>query len=149
MARAAPLKSMLDCSSLPRRLSRRTRIVMSRCRRAVPFFLLALGWTLATESKSSAQKKAPTGNAQAPRLAVTAPLGMQRGTGLDLALTGANLARPTGLWTDIPGAKVIIPTDGDNGKDAGKLRARVEVPKETPLGYYGLRLATAHGISNL
>src|SRR5437660_947014 len=130
--------------------SRRLRAAMSRICRVAPLFLLALGILLTIESKSSAQKKAPTsGNPQAPRLALTAPQGMQRGTALELTLAGVNLARPTGLWTSIPAAKVSIPADADNGKDAAKLRVRLEVPKDTPLGYYGIRLATVQGVSNL
>jgi len=41
---------------------------------------------------------------------------MQRGTTLEITLTGANLADPTGVWTSFP-AKVTIPTDAKNGKD--------------------------------
>src|SRR5262245_2958847 len=73
-------------------------------------------------------------NPHAPTLAMPAPLGMQRGTALDLTLTGTNLADPTGLWTSFP-AKVTIPTDNNNGKDNTKLRVRLEVPKEAPLGF--------------
>src|SRR5437899_3022259 len=44
-------------------------------------------------------------NPLAPTLAPVVPLGMQRGTKLELTLTGTNLAEPTGLWTSFP-AKV-------------------------------------------
>ncbi len=116
------------------------------------FFLSALivGTTLTLNSPTAAQKKAPPAvNAQAPKLATSAPLGMQRGTAADLTLTGANLAQPVGLTTSIPGAKVTIPTDGGNGTDAARLRVRLEVPKDAPLGYHALRLATAKGMSNV
>jgi hypothetical protein len=73
---------------------------------------------------------------------------MQRGTSLDLAFTGSNLAEPTGLWTSFP-AKVTIPTAGNNGKDNGKLIIRLEVPKDAPLGFHAIRLATRRGLSNL
>jgi hypothetical protein len=72
---------------------------------------------------------------------------MQRGTTLDLTLTGTNLAGPTQLWTSFP-AKVTIPTDMNNGKDNAKLRVRLEVPKDAPLGFHTLRLATTRGLSN-
>src|SRR4029078_6879433 len=52
-------------------------------------------------------------------------------------------------WTEIPGAKVTIPTDANNGKDTAKLRVRLEVPKDAPVGFHALRLGTAHGVSNL
>jgi hypothetical protein len=87
-------------------------------------------------------------NPQAPVLKPAVPLGMQRGTTLDLMLTGANLAEPTGLWTSFP-AKATIPTEGNNGKDNGKLRVRLEVSKDAPLGFHAIRLATRRGMSNL
>jgi hypothetical protein len=95
---------------------------------------------------AAAQPAAP--NPQAPTLDPVAPLGIQRGTALDLTLTGANLADPTGLWTSFP-AKVTIPTANNNGKDNAKLAVRLEVPKDAPLGFGFLRLATARGMSNL
>ncbi|HWG43566.1 MAG TPA: PPC domain-containing protein [Gemmataceae bacterium] len=87
-------------------------------------------------------------NPQAPTLKPAVPLGMQRGTTLDLTLTGTNLAEPTGLWTSFP-AKVTIPTEGNNGKDNAKLLVRVEVPKDAPIGFHAIRLATRRGMSNL
>jgi hypothetical protein len=100
--------------------------------------------------ESQAQKpQAPPINPQAPVLKPAVPLGMQRGTTLDLTLTGTNLAEPTGLWTSIPAAKVTIPSDGNNGKDNGKLLVRLEVPTDAPLGFHALRLATRRGMSNL
>jgi hypothetical protein len=74
---------------------------------------------------------------------------MQRGTSLELTLTGTNLADPVALWTDIPGAKATIPTDNNNGKEAAKLRVKLDVPKDAPMGFHTLRLATARGMSNL
>jgi hypothetical protein len=73
---------------------------------------------------------------------------MQRGTTLELTLTGSNLADPTALWTSFP-AKVTFPTDANNGKDNAKLRVRLEVPKDAPLGFHSVRLATTRGMSNL
>jgi hypothetical protein len=87
-------------------------------------------------------------NPQAPVLKPAAPLGMQRGTTLELTLTGTNLSEPTGLWTSFP-AKATIPTEGNNGKDNGKLLVRLEVPKDAPLGFHAIRLATRRGMSNL
>ena len=73
---------------------------------------------------------------------------MQRGTTLDLTLTGTNLAGPTGILISFP-AKVTIPTDGNNGKDATKLVVKLEVPKDAPIGFHTLRLATGRGMSNV
>src|SRR5215471_9689940 len=87
-------------------------------------------------------------NPLAPTLTPVLPLGMQRGTKLELTLTGTNLAEPTGLWTSFP-AKVTIPTEANNGKDNAKLRVGLEVPADAPLGFHSLRLATTRGMSNL
>ncbi len=95
-----------------------------------------------------AQAPAAPPNPAAPTLKPVAPYGVQRGTTIDLTLTGTNLTEPTGLWTEFP-AKVVIPTDNNNGKDATKLRVRLEAPKDAPMGLYGMRVATARGMSNL
>ncbi len=87
-------------------------------------------------------------NPKAPTLKPPVPLGVQRGTTLELTLTGSNLADPTGLWTSFA-AKVTIPTAANNGKDPAKLLVRLEVPKDAPLGFHAIRLGTLHGISNL
>src|SRR5262249_12432426 len=42
-----------------------------------------------------------------------------------------------------------IPTDNKNGTDAAKLRVKVEVPADAPIGLYTLRVATKNGVSNL
>jgi hypothetical protein len=99
-------------------------------------------------SRQGMSQKPPAPNPQAPVLKPAFPLGMQRGTTLDLTLTGSNLAQPTGVWTSFP-AKVTIPTEGNNGKDNAKLVVRLEVPKDTPIGFHALRLATRRGMSNL
>src|SRR2546423_2514598 len=111
---------------------------------------VTLGLLLYVGASSQAQKPATPvqPNPLAPTLTVTPPLGMQRGTTLELNLAGTNLAEPTALWTSIPGAKATIPADNNNGKDNTKLRVRLEVPKEAPLGFHALRLATTRGMSN-
>jgi hypothetical protein len=73
---------------------------------------------------------------------------MQRGTTLELTLTGTNLAGPTGLYTSFP-AQVTIPTDNNNGQDNTKLLVSLDVPPDAPLGFHVLRLATTRGMSNL
>ena len=84
---------------------------------------------------------------QAPTIAPAFPLGVQRGQTLELTLTGANLNDPTGLWTSFP-AKVTIPTDMNNGKDPAKLKVKLEVPADAPIGFHSIRLATKSGVSN-
>jgi hypothetical protein len=86
-------------------------------------------------------------NPLAPVLKPIQPVGMQRGTSLEITLTGTNLAGPTGVLASFP-AKVTIPTDANNGKEETKLRIHLEVPADAPLGFYTLRLATTRGMSN-
>ena len=103
-----------------------------------------LTWTV----PAHAQRAPVPPNPAAPVLKPVAPHGAQRGTTIDLTLTGANLAEPTGLWLDFP-AKVTIPQDNNNGKDPAKLLVRLEIPTDAPMGFHALRLATARGMSNL
>jgi hypothetical protein len=111
-------------------------------------FLCVLSASVVLAGRVAGQPKPPAPNPQAPNLKMPAPLGAQRGTTLDLTLTGANLNEPTGLWVSFP-CKVAIPTENDNGKDAGKLLVRLEIPKDAPMGFHAIRLATARGMSNL
>lgn len=97
-----------------------------------------------------AQPKAPpiVVAPQAPTIAVPSPSGVQRGTTAELTITGTNLADAVGVWTSFP-AKVSIPTDMNNGKDAAKLRVKLDVPADAPIGFHTIRVATKHGISNM
>src|ERR1700722_15457895 len=127
-----------------------TRMTMSRCRsffRLLPLVALVL---LVPHQNLSAQKPLPPvpPNTQAPALAAVLPLGLQRGTAMEITLTGTNLAGPTGVYTSFP-AKITIPDDNKNGQDNAKLRVRLEVPADAPIGYHTLRLTTTRGISNL
>src|SRR5262245_58501798 len=108
-------------------------------------FLLTLLPLLALPLVAHGQPAVPP-NPQAPTLAISGPCGMQRGTKQEILLTGTNLAGPTQLWTSFPG-HVTIPTENNNGKDNAKLRVVLEVPKDAPLGFHTLRLATARGLS--
>lgn len=96
---------------------------------------------------SPASAQPPTIDPAAPVLNQPFPMGMQRGTALDLTLTGSNLNDPVQVLTSFP-ASVTIPTENNNGKEAGKLLVRLEVPKDAPIGWHTLRLATVHGVSN-
>ena len=111
-------------------------------------FLLSFAVACGILVKAQPQQPPSKPNPQAPTIAMSSPLGIRRGTSLDLTLTGANLAEPTGLWTSFP-AKVAIPADSNNGKDNAKLRVRLEVPKDAPIGFHAIRLATRRGVSNL
>jgi hypothetical protein len=111
--------------------------------------LFAAAFLLAATAPALAQPLPPGTpiNRLAPQVQPVLPLGMQRGTTLEITLTGANLADPTGVWTSFP-AKVTIPTDAKNGKDNTRLRVKLEVAKDAPLGFHTIRLATHRGMSN-
>jgi hypothetical protein len=108
------------------------------------------GLIFAQGARTWAQKPPPPipPNPLAPTLTMPFPMGMQRGTTLELVLTGTNLAGPTGFFTSFP-AKITIPTDNKNGLDNAKLRVRLEVPADAPIGYHQIRLASTRGISNM
>ncbi len=121
---------------------------MSPCRRFAALLALAVLSALPA-ARAQQPPPPPVPNPAAPTLNPVLPLGMKRGTALELTLTGTNLAEPVALWTSIPGAKVTIPTDANNGKEPVKLRVKFDVPKDAPLGLYAIRLATVRGMSNL
>jgi hypothetical protein len=84
---------------------------------------------------------------QAPTLAAAAALGAKAGESVELTLTGTNLNDPVGVLLSCPG-KVTVPTDNKNGTDAGKLRVRVELPADCPIGLHTIRVATKQGVSS-
>lgn len=84
---------------------------------------------------------------QAPTLATPANIGGKRGETIELTLSGTNLNDPLGAMLSCPG-KIIIPTDNKNGTDPAKLRVKVELPSDCPIGLHTIRLATKRGVSN-
>jgi hypothetical protein len=111
---------------------------------ALAFWGLILVFGLAVPPGWS-QKPAP--GAQAPTLNPLLPIGLQRGQPVELLLTGANLAGPTGISLGTP-VEASIPTADKNGQDNAKLKVQLKMPADTPLGLYPLRVATARGLSN-
>lgn len=110
---------------------------------AAPLVLCVNNDELVAQPKGSPITVAP----QAPTINPPAPSGAQRGTSLEITLTGTNLVEPVSVWTNFP-AKATIPSDMNNGKDPAKLRVKLEVPADVPIGFYSLRVATKYGISN-
>ena len=95
------------------------------------------------------QPKAPavTPSPQAPTLNTPANLGAKAGETLELTLTGTNLAEPVAVLLGCTGT-VSIPTDNKNGTDATKVRVKVELPADCPIGLHTIRVATKQGVSN-
>lgn len=86
----------------------------------------------------------------APTLDPVVPLGGQRGTSVDLTISGTNLSDPLAVWTSWAAApvRVTLPAGGAPRKDSTVLPVKVELSSEVPLGWHRLRLATAHGLTN-
>lgn len=83
--------------------------------------------------------------ADAPALSRLAPPGFQRGTEVDLTLSGSRLGDASKILFYEPGIELLslTPTDENN------VVARVKIAADCPPGLKSLRLATRTGISNL
>lgn len=118
-----------------------------------PLLAVALSLNMPADSRGQGKGKGKTAApAAAPVVNPLTPTGAQRGQTLDLNLAGANLAGPTGMLLGFP-AKFSFPIDEKekepNGADNAKLRVKLEIPADAPIGWHSLRLATARGVSNL
>lgn len=87
--------------------------------------------------------------AQTPSISRTEPQGLPPGGTVDVKLRGGNLAGAAELWTSFSGEAILAPDLKDNGKNNGEVVYRVSVPKDVPVGIYGLRVATPGGVSPL
>ncbi|MGH7192555.1 MAG: PPC domain-containing protein, partial [Candidatus Saccharimonadales bacterium] len=88
--------------------------------------------------------------AQPPSIGDKSPSAALPGQATDLTLFGGNLAAPTAVWSNMPGAKIeLAPGVDGNGAKADQVVYRFTPSAETPVGIYGLRLATGKGGSNL
>lgn len=99
--------------------------------------------------RASGQAKAPaiTPAPQAPTLTTPASLGARKGETVELTLTGTNLNDPLKVVLSCSGA-VSIPTENKNGTEPTKLRVKVEIPADCPIGLHTIRVTTRHGVSN-
>lgn len=84
---------------------------------------------------------------QTPTLTTPSNLGVKKGETVELTLTGTNLVDPLSVLLSCPG-KVTILTDNKNGTDAAKLRVKVEIPADCPIGLHTIRIVTKQGVSN-
>ena len=92
-----------------------------------------------------------------PRLARISPPGGQRGTTVEVEFVGKALEQPRGVLFYEPGisadaVEVVESVTGPNGKAAAveagtRVRARLKLAADCPLGAHGLRLYTAGGLS--
>jgi hypothetical protein len=68
---------------------------------------------------------------------------------VDVTLNGAGLVGATAVWTDLPITATIPAEIANNGKEAGKVVVRMQIPADAIVGIGGLRVVTPKGISNL
>jgi hypothetical protein len=94
-------------------------------------------------SPASAQPQLPV-----PRLNSVFPCGAQRGTEVEVTVSGAELDGATGLYFSQKGltAKPVPPDPKDANKNKGKFL--VSVAADVPVGPYDVRVVTAAGASN-
>jgi hypothetical protein len=108
--------------------------------------LLAAGLMIA----SGLAAAAGPATALAAKLSYTLPSAAAPGETVDVVLFGEKLEGAKTLWTNLPGAtSELAPGVEKNGTQAGQVTFRLKLPAQTALGVYGLRVATAGGISNL
>jgi hypothetical protein len=88
-----------------------------------------------------------TASAMSPHLAATSPVGAQRGTELEVTLSGDRLADAQEVLWYSPGiqvAKLEVPTN-----QAAVVKAQLKIAPDCPLGEHALRLRCASGVSDL
>ena len=88
---------------------------------------------------------APPGRAASPAVTRHAPLGGQRGTEVELTLSGTRLQAPTGLLFYGPGIEVRAIEAG--AKTGEQVKATLALAPDCPLGEHPFRLRTASGLS--
>ena len=84
-------------------------------------------------------------DAASPSVTRHAPMGGQRGTEVELTLSGARLQAPSGLLFYRPGIEVRSIEPG--AKTGEQVRARLALAPDCPLGEHPFRLRTASGLS--
>ena len=87
----------------------------------------------------------PTAWAATPSLGAIRPVGGQRGTEIELTLSGARLGDAQEILYYQPG----ISTIGIKKVDDNNIKAKVKIAADCPLGLHDIRVRTASGISEL
>jgi hypothetical protein len=75
------------------------------------------------------------------------PPALERGKTTRLTIVGSRLARALDLWTSLPGGKITATPVGDSKAEVAVFDVRVSA--DAPVGLFGLRVATASGLSNV
>jgi len=107
-------------------------------RPSIPLRRLSLAWILAPAIASTAL-------AASPSLTAIRPMGAQRGTEVEVTLSGARLGDAKEILFHQPG----ITTVSLDKVDDNNVKAKLKIAPDARLGFYDLRLRTATGISEL
>jgi hypothetical protein len=75
------------------------------------------------------------------------PPALERGKTTRLTVAGSRLTRALDLWTSLPAGKVTATPVGESKADAAVFDVRVA--DDAPVGLFGMRVATASGLSNV
>ena len=75
------------------------------------------------------------------------PPALERGKTSRLTLAGSNLTKSLDLWTSLPAGKIKATPVGDSKDQVAVFDIRVA--DDAPVGLFGLRVATADGLSNV
>jgi hypothetical protein len=75
------------------------------------------------------------------------PPALERGKTTRLTVAGSRLTRALDLWTSLPAGKVTAVPVGESKADAAVFDVRVAA--DAPVGLFGVRVATAGGLSNV
>lgn len=111
--------------------------------------ILICGLMDGTTPRAMAQKKDAEKFVPAPQCpTLTEPVGFSARIGgiTELTLAGTNLLHPTGVLVGEPLKAAISPK---NVNDNSRVTVRIDVPPDTPVGIYRLRVATKSGVSSV
>src|SRR5689334_1370268 len=75
------------------------------------------------------------------------PPALERGKTTRLTVAGSHLTKALDLWTSLPPGKVKATPVGDSKGDTAVFDVRLA--DDAPVGVFGLRVATADGLSNV
>ena len=124
-------------------MSRRPAWVLSFVGFGLGVLALAGGGGLPTATGQPKPLVVPA-SPQTPTLSA-ANLGAKRGAAVELTLPGTNLADPTAVLLSCTGKVTLV---ADSKPDPAKVKIKVELAADAPLGLHAIRVATKHGISN-
>lgn len=108
--------------------------------RCTPFVLVAALWTASHASAAS------------PSLGSLSPYGGQRGTEVEVVLSGSNLHDAEELLIDDTGVEILsveVPKDGNGNPVGDHVKARLKLAETVALGAKRVRIRTRTGLTNL